>query len=257
MSLFLLDLTIPIVIIFCLIIILCFAFFCIYETKKLKSTTKLLELEKLQNKNLLTLNDNLRGFKHDFNNIIQVIGGYISANNMPALKTYYKDLLTDCQCTNTLSALSPDLVNNPTVYTLLTNTYYSAFDNNVTIDFEILADLSNLNIKDYELSRILGILLDNAIEASKISMEKHIHILFKNDVKNNRVIILIENTYQDKNIDLEKIFEKGYSTKSNTCRNHGLGLWEVKKYLNRRKNLHLSTSRTNDYFRQYLEIYNA
>lgn len=257
MKLFLLDLTIPVVIIFCLIIFLCFAILYICKTKKLKSTIKLLELEKLQNKNLLTLNDNLRGFKHDFNNIIQVIGGYISTNNMSALKTYYKYLLVDCQCTNTLSTLSLDLINNPTIYTLLTNKYYGAFDNNVTMDFEVLADLSNLNINDYELSRILGILLDNAIEASKAANEKHIHVLFKSEIKNNRVVILIENTYLDKNIDLEKIFEKGYTSKSNVCKNHGLGLWEVKKYLNRRKNLNLYTSQTDDYFRQQLEIYNT
>ena len=59
-------------------------------------------------------------------------------------------------------------------------------------------------------------------------------------------------TYNNKDIDTDKIYEKGFSTKEN---NTGLGLWEVRQILNKNKNLNLYTSKNNEYFNQQLEIY--
>ena len=52
-------------------------------------------------------------------------------------------------------------------------------------------------MKIYEFARILGILLDNAIEASSECEEKIINLTFRNDSKNSRELIIIENTYND------------------------------------------------------------
>ena len=68
----------------------------------------------------------------------------------------------------------------------------------------------------------------------------------------NRQLIIIENTYEDKNVDTIKIFEKSYSTKPH---NTGLGLWEVNKILNKNSNLAIFTSKNDEYFSQQLEIY--
>lgn len=229
----------------------------LYRTKKLEVTTQLLEAEKLYNKNLSALHDNIRGFKHDFNNIVQAIGGYISTNNMEALKVYYKDLVADCQTNNNLSVLNPELINNPVIYSLLTDKYYKSMKYDVKIDFTILDDLSCLNIRPYELSRILGILLDNAIEASSKSKEKIVHVIFTRDKNIDRKLIIIQNTYENKDINIDKIFEKGYTSKSNTDKSsHGLGLWEIKKYLKKRNNLSLHTTKNDTYFTQQFEIYN-
>lgn len=115
-----------------------------------------------------------------------------------------------------------------------------------------LLDLSTLNMKIYEFARILGILLDNAIEASEECSEKIINITFRNDIRNNRQIISIENTYQNKEIDTEKIFEKGVSEKENHT---GLGLWEVRKIIKKNNNSNLFTSKTDKFFSQQLELY--
>ncbi len=48
-----------------------------------------------------------------------------------------------------------------------------------------LLDLNTLKMKIYEFARILGILLDNAIDASNECNEKIINIMFRNDSKNN------------------------------------------------------------------------
>ena len=59
------------------------------RTSKLEATTAKLEEEQLYNQTLGLLYDNIRGFKHDYNNIVQGIGGYISTNNIEGLKEYY------------------------------------------------------------------------------------------------------------------------------------------------------------------------
>lgn len=231
--------------------------FSLYRTNKLEITRQLLEEEKLYNKTLNTLYDNIRGFKHDFNNIVQAIGGYVSTNNMEALKLYYKDLLDDCQLNNNLSALNPEIINNPAVYSLLTDKYYKARNLEIKINLEIFDDLSCLNIKTYELVRILGILLDNSIEASSKTSEKLVNVTFRKDKKVDRNLIIIKNTYENKNIDIDRIFEKGYTSKSDEDKSsHGLGLWEVRKYLRKNTNLNLYTTKDNNYFVQQLEIYN-
>lgn len=207
---------------------------------------------KLCNKTILSMCDDTRAFKHDFHNIIQAIGGYILTNDMKGLKKYYSEISADCKNFNNLSKLNPELINNPAIYNILADKYHIANHHNIEINLDVMLDLSNLNIKIYELTRILGILLDNAIEASKECKQKSINILFKKD--KYKQIFLIENTYNDKQVSIDKIFEKDYSTKQN---NTGLGLWEVKKILKKNSNLNLYTTKNNDYFSQQLEIYTA
>ncbi len=227
------------------------------RTNKLESTTQILEEQKMFNKTLTTLYDNIRGFKHDFNNIVQSIGGYISTNNMNGLKEYYSGLLEECQINNNLSVLNPELINNPALYSLLADKYYTADSAAVKFNLEIFTDLSNLNIKIFDLTRILGILLDNAIEAASICDEKIINITFRSDNHRNKVLIIIQNTYINKDIKIDSIFEKGYTTKQpqDAAKFHGLGLWEVKKYLEKHNNLDLYTTKNDNFFTQQFEIY--
>ena len=219
---------------------------------KLASTTQKLQNAEEYNKTLTILHDNVRGFKHDFDNIVTTIGGYIRTNDMEGLQKYYHQLEDDCQKVNNLYVLNPKLINNPGVYSLLTTKYHKAEENGIKINMSLLLDLNNLNMKIYEFTRILGILLDNAIDASNECTEKTINIIFRDDPNKHRQLVIIENTYKDKNVDTERIFQKGISGKENHT---GLGLWEVRQILNKNKNLSLYTSKNDKYFSQQLEIY--
>ena len=219
---------------------------------KLTQTTRKLESAEEYNNTLRILHDNVRGFKHDFDNIVTTIGGYIRTDDMEGLKKYYLQLEDDCQRVNNLYILNPDVVNNDGIYNLLTKKYYEAESKDIKVNITFLLDLSTLNMKIYEFARILGILLDNAIEASSESEEKIINLDFRNDTKNSRQLIKIENTYKDKNVDTEKIFEKGVSGKAN---HSGIGLWEVRKIVKKNNNVNLFTSKNDKYFSQQLEIY--
>lgn len=219
---------------------------------KLTLTTRKLQSAEEYNNTLRILHDNVRGFKHDFDNIVTTIGGFIRTNDMKGLEQYYLQLEDDCQRVNNLYILNPEVVNNDGIYNLLTKKYYEADSKDIKVNITFLLDLSKLNMKIYEFARILGILLDNAIEASSECEEKLINLTFRENTNNSRQLIIIENTYKDKNVDTEKIFEKGVSGKQEHT---GLGLWEVRKIIKKNKNINLFTTKNERLFIQQLEIY--
>lgn len=235
-----------------LLIYFSISMYSLIRTNKLEQTSQELETEKLYNKTLTLLHDNIRCFKHDFDNIVQAIGGYIALNDMDGLKVYYKNLFEDCKQTNNLNILNPKVINNSSIYSLLTNKYYLASEKGIKMTFDIFTDLSNINFNIYQLTRILGILLDNAIEASEETEEKLINIEFR--ANNKKQLFIIENSCKDNNISTTKIFEKGYSTKEH---NSGIGLWKVHNILSKNENVDLFTTVKNNKFRQQLEVFNA
>lgn len=228
------------------------SFYSLIKTTKLQLTEQVLEESQQYNKTLTILHDNIRCFKHDYNNMITTLGGYILSEDMEGLKKYYNGLLQDCSRVKSLSALNPEVINNPAIYSLLTNKYHQANEFGININIESFIDFHKINMKIYEFTKILGILLDNAIEAAKECENRTINIIIRNDFKVNRQLLIIENTYKDKNIDTERIYEKGFTSKPN---NTGLGLWETRQILKRNNNLNLFTSKNNDFFKQQLEIY--
>ena len=236
----------------CLLVYFGLSFFSLSKIISLSTTKKQLESAEEYNKTLHILHDSVRGFKHNFDNIVTTIGGYINTNDMDGLKNYYSQLEEDCSRVNNLYILNPDNINNPGIYNLLTTKYNEAEEKGIKVTLTVLLDLNDLHMKIYEFARILGILLDNAIDAATECDSKVLNIVFRNEAKNNRNIILIENTYKDKDVDIDQIFNKGVTGKENHT---GLGLWEVKQILKKNNNVNLYTTKNEQYFSQQLEIY--
>ena len=222
------------------------------KTLKLQITTKDLENAENYNKTLSFMYDNVRAFKHDFDNIVFIIGGFINTNDIDGLKNYYVSLEKDCQKVNGISLLNPTLINNPGIYSLLMAKYKKATNENVDINLDFFFDLTKLHMPIYDFSRMLGILIDNAIEAAATTIEKHVKISFRDSTYTNVQIIKIENSYSNKNIDKKRIFEKGVTEKKNHT---GMGLWEVNQIVKRNNNIKLITEPGNELFSQTLEIY--
>ena len=81
-----------------------------------------------------------------------------------------------------------------------------------------------------------------------------INVSFRKEDKKHRIIVIIENTYKNKDVDIEKIFEKGVTSKENK-ENSGLGLWKIRQILKKNNNLNLFTTKTDKFFIQQFEIY--
>lgn len=213
------------------------------------------EIEELEgsNERLQDNYDNVRAFRHDFNNIMQSMGGYIEMKDINGLERMYKSIIKECQDINNKQCINKAVINNPAIYNLINHKYKLAKALDINLKVEVLIDLTKLNVNDFDLCRILGILLDNAIEAAKDCEEKVISTKFIYDKLNERNLIIVENPYRNFLVDVNKIYEKGFSSKKEKI-NHGLGLWKVKQILRKNKNMNIYTSREK-LFKQQLEIY--
>ena len=224
----------------------------ILKVAKLEEQDLVIENLESYNKTLSIMYDRIRCFKHDFSNFVQALDGYVKTEDMNGIKSMTTSVLKECKSVNTMGILNPKTINNPAIYSIINNKYYMAIEEMVQMNIEVMFNLQEIGGDAYEFCVILGILLDNAIEAAKETEEKIVNIRFEKNKRNNKVV-KIENSYKEKNIDLSQIFEKGYSTKNNK-KDHGLGLWNVKRILSHSNNLELLTSK-GKLFCQEIEMY--
>ena len=215
-----------------------------------------IDLENANNtiQSLTILHDQVRSFKHDFDNIVNSIGGYVVNEDLEGLKKYYNELLEECHKTNNLYALSPQVINHPAIYHMLATKYYEADQIGIQINLNVFLDLNEIEkkMKIYDFTRILGILLDNAIDAAKECDTKIMNVTFRKEISNNEILVIIQNTYKNKDVDTEEIYQKGLSSKQN---HSGLGLWKVRQILKYNNNLNLYTTKNDEFFTQQFEIY--
>ena len=109
--------------------------------------------------------------------------------------------------------------------------------------------LRRLTLKEKDdLYNVVGILLDNAYEATRESKEKE--LVLEMHKEKSTVVIMIANTYQGE-IEIEKISEYGYSSKG---RNHGTGLYIVEKIITKNQRFQKETSIMENYFIQSITI---
>ena len=252
---FYIDIVPIIITILSFILLIAFLILSIYSFTriiKLANTSRDLQSAEEYNKSLEILYDNVKGFKHDFDNIISTLDGYILNSDITGLKEYFEEVKKDCKITNNLAILNPRIINNPGIYSLLNNKYFKATNSGITFDIDFFLDLNKLKINTYEFSRMFGILIDNAIEEAEKCEDKIVKISCLRENRNNRAVITVQNTYSNKNVDIEKIFEKGKSGKEN---HSGIGLWEVRNYIKKSNNLDLFTKKTDKFFIQELSIY--
>lgn len=228
------------------------SFYSMTRTIRLHIATRDLENANSYNKSLSILYDNIKDFKHDFDNTMDIIGGYIKANDMEGLSKYYSGLRKDRVKLLNYQVLNPYTINNPGIYNLIASKYEKATKFNVKINLDIFFDFTNLKMPIYEFSKIIGILIDNAIEAAKDSKEKELNLTFRESKRNNVQIVSVENSYSNKDVDIKNIFKKGVSGKENHT---GLGLWEVHNIMMKNNNITLHTTKNDKFFKQQLEIY--
>ncbi|PJI10322.1 GHKL domain-containing protein [Clostridium sp. CT7] len=196
-----------------------------------------------------------RRFKHDYMNMLSPLKGYIDSNDMDGLKEFFYgnviDMDKDIQWNNTnIDKLK--YINITGLKAILSTKLIKAVSMNVDIKVEILEDINGVSMNIMDLCRIIGILFDNAIEASTECEYPKLSICIVN--KDGYVLIAIQNNFFGEKPAIYKIYKEGFSTKG---KGRGLGLYTVKHIIDTKyDNAFLNTSIENNMFIQELWIKN-
>ena len=243
---------------------LIFILLCTYITVSVLKNIKLetnnkIESAKLeqQKKYILALeknNNEIRKFKHDFNNIILGLDGYINNDDFDKekLKKYFNSTIMNFNNNIELNDIVIAKLNSIKVNSLkslITNKVLVAQNNNIDVDINIEGEITDFYTDEMQLSRILGILLDNAIEASlEVPDDKKIEM---NIIQIDKTTdIQISNTFNNTGTPIADFNKEGFSTKGT---NRGLGLSSAHEIANK-LNILLNTETDGNTFIQILTI---
>ena len=129
----------------------------------------------------------IRGWRHDYRNHIQVMKAYAASGDIDAIKRYLDELETD------LSAVDPVVkTGNPMADAILNSKISLAKSRNVPVKADVFIPLA-LKISELDLCVIIGNLFDNAIEASLALPEGKRQIRIYMDMKNTQLYISFTN----------------------------------------------------------------
>lgn len=226
-------------------------------TKELEFRNKQKEFENLKQytESLEKLYSDMRVFRHDYINIISSMIGYIDNRDMDGLERHFYENIIPVSKSMQKNDFKIGAIKNidiPEIKGIVSSKLIRAQELGLDVHVEVVENIDDIKMNIIDLSRILGILLDNAIEASKESLEFKLKLAFIKTEK--AIIIVISNSYKEKNISLNKIFKPNYSTKGS---GRGIGLTNLKKIIDNYDNVFLETKMIDNYFIQELQITNT
>lgn len=139
----------------------------------------------------------LRRFRHNTLNILYGLNGFIETKNWDGLKNYFSEIQEQVKVIKDNNPFSIEKIKNLPVRGLLTAKLVAAQKSNIAMHVEVDSDikLDGKFMKDIDLCEVLGIYLDNAIEAAGQAANKRVSICAFED--NECISIIIENTYKD------------------------------------------------------------
>lgn len=204
--------------------------------------------------NLENLYMDMRKFRHDYINIISSMAGFIEDKNYEGLEKYFNEHIYPLNNQMNKNNYKLGLLKNilmPEIKGLLSAKIIRAQELGIDVVLEIVEPIDKINLDIIDLNRCLGIILDNAIEASLSSDEKKLNLAFIK--KNSSIIIVVSNTFKGEISPLSKIFKSGFSTKG---KDRGLGLSIFIDIMNKYSNATLDTYIEENVFTQSITIRN-
>ncbi len=243
--------------ILCLILVVVFSVLTLYLFKEKNENLKLqVEYD--------ILSDNLEEYEkmyqlqrmvnHEIKNELSTIRGLIGKDNKK-LKSYVDELIDSKMVTKTKWMDTLKRIPEPTLRGLLYYKLATIESNGIKVDLEISREVTVKNFNKIssdlykKVCKILGIYLDNAMEAVKDLETKNIRIDFYLEEKES-LVISVMNNYEG-SIDLSQIEEKGYSTKGI---GRGLGLSIAKEIYDKEQDLTNQKEIIKDNFVQRIKI---
>lgn len=235
-------------------------YFYLYTTKHQQAKfEKKLMLEQLDNlsqytKQLDKDQKEMHKFKHDFKNILSSLNTIALSNDNPNLKKSLTEL--EGYSSQYFSNISMDdfkdleYISNIYIKSLLISKLKTIKANGITCYFECKNDISHIDLNIFDLIRILGVSIDNAIEETAHQANGKIQIILIN--KNNQIDIIIKNTIT-KSIPINQIQQYGFSTKK---KHEGLGMVNIQDIKQKYRNLLIHYNVLDKWFYTQISIIN-
>jgi two-component system, LytTR family, sensor histidine kinase AgrC len=168
------------------------------------------------------LNHTLRAQRHDFLNHLQVVYSLMEMNEYAEANDYLEKVYGEIRSVSTFLSTRSTAVN-----ALLKVKAGACAQEHIDLQMDIKSPLQNLPIPAWELCRVLGNLIDNAMDAARQAEKPTIRMAIREDIRS--FIFSVENNGPSIPADLlPRIFEAGVSTKGE---NRGMGLSIVKNTL--------------------------
>ncbi|GAB1613018.1 GHKL domain-containing protein [Mammaliicoccus lentus] len=200
------------------------------------------------------INNEMRKFRHDYINILATLSEYIRQEDMDGLSKYFDENIAhlhDDMKLNTIKINGLQNLHVREIKGLLTTKIIQSQEQNINISVEVTEQIDHINMNIVELSRCIGIIMDNAIEASEFVDAPTIQIAF---IKNEESVLLVfMNKCSKDTPKVHKLFEDQFSTKG---RKRGIGLTTLKEVTEKTENVFLDTYINDQFFIQKLEILN-
>jgi len=197
----------------------------------------------------------IRKFKHDYQNILLPMQGFIKNEQWEDLKKYFSsEVMISSEILEkdefALAALSKIHVQE--VKNLLAAKLIWAQSLNIHTTFEADTDINQISLDPVTLVRMLGIILDNAIEELDRQDNGTLRVgCFK---MRNGVTFIVQNTCAPDTPPLHEVLQDGFSTKGV---GRGLGLQILTTLSDANENVFLKTSIIENNFTQNLSIENV
>ncbi|MGM0122877.1 two-component system, LytTR family, sensor histidine kinase AgrC [Enterococcus sp. AZ194] len=212
-----------------------------YEMEYLKEY-----MEKLEKNN-----QEMRTFKHDYQNILLSLEDYISQKDLKGLEIYFFENIKETSKimdSNFLKLSQLASLEIQEIKSLLANKLMIAQEYGIDTEIEIRERISGFNVDSLALVRSLGIILDNAVESAMEQNKGEIRVgIIKRDQEN--LIIVTNSCGVLPKLHLLK--QEGYSSKGE---NRGIGLNNLDRIIQGEKNLVLDTEIKDGMFSQILII---
>jgi len=202
--------------------------------------------------NLETMYNSLRSFKHDYVNILLSISGYIENCDMDELRKYFESKILPTKNLIDQGDYKLNQLSNIGVLeikSLLSAKMIYAHESGIDVTIDIPDRVDNFLIDTIDLARLLGIFLDNAVEAALAAKQPQIGL---NIIENQSgVSITISNSFRDNGALLYRLKQKGFTTKSG---HQGIGLANAQKIINSYNNVLHETTMQSGCFVQHIEL---
>ena len=222
--------------------------------EQIQTESKQKAMQDLQDytRNLEAMYNSLRSFKHDYVNILLSLSGYIEEGDLDRLKDFFESKIFPTKNLITGGDYKLNQLSNIGVLevkSLLSAKMIYAHESGIDITIDIPDKVESFLIDTVDLARILGIFLDNAMEATLETEQPQIGL---NIIQNKTgVSIIISNRFLDNGVMLHKLKQKDFSTKIG---HQGIGLWNAQKIISSYDNVLLETTMKCDYFTQHIEL---